>query len=212
MATLSSIQETHDPKAPLSGEDLLRLLMEYCNDRIRDNAKSEREFTSELTNDKIDIVVKGFGDGIATVANSFKQDITNQKTNAAELELKLDTKVTYLEQLLQTLGKNLETVTRAFNKHIKFCHLCSCNTCGKSFQTIDELSLHQCSLHLHNASLPVETSTDQLSCSSCSKTFPTVRDLYFHHCTIHIPCTLPTCSTCSENCSDDLQPQEHYTG
>ena len=211
MATLSSIQETHDPKAPLSGEDLLSLLMEYCNDRIRDNAKSEREFTRELTNDKIDIVVKGFGDGIATVANSFKEDITNQKTNAAELELKLDTKVTYLEQLLQTLGKNLETVTRAFNKHIKFCHLCSCNTCGKSFQTIDELSLHQCSLHLHNASLPVETSTDQLSCSSCSKTFPTVRDLYFHHCTIHIPCTLPTCSTCSENCSDDLQPQEHYT-
>ena len=127
MATLSSIQETHDPKAPLSGEDLLSLLMEYCNDRIRDNAKSEREFTRELTNDKIDIVVKGFGDGIATVANSFNEDITNQKTNAAELELKLDTKVTYLEQLLQTLGKNLETVTRAFNKHIKVCHLGSSN-------------------------------------------------------------------------------------
>ena len=57
MASLATIQQTHDPKATLSGEELVSLLMEYCNTQIRENAKSEREIAKDIINDKIDIVV-----------------------------------------------------------------------------------------------------------------------------------------------------------
>ena len=90
MASLATIQQTHDPKATLSGEELVSLLMEYCNTQIRENAKSEREIAKDIINDKIDIVVKGFGDAITTVANTLNEHITAQTRDIAELSRKIN--------------------------------------------------------------------------------------------------------------------------
>jgi hypothetical protein len=45
-----------DPKAPLSSEDLVRLLINYCNNKSDENVLIEREHT----NDKLKKVIEGF--------------------------------------------------------------------------------------------------------------------------------------------------------
>ena len=59
-------QHDADPHGTLSGVALVERLMEYCNNQIIENAKSEREHSRALTNDKIALVIKGFRDGIST--------------------------------------------------------------------------------------------------------------------------------------------------
>ena len=91
MALVQSHQGNGDTHTPLSGEALVGLLMEYCNKQIRENAKIEREYAKELTNDKFEIVTKGFVDGIAVLANAINRHSTSCGEKIAELELKVDT-------------------------------------------------------------------------------------------------------------------------
>ena len=185
MASFTNLQHSKDPKETLSGEELLRLLMQYCNEQIRENSKIERQFSKDLTNDKIDVLMKAFRDGIAMVADGFHEHINAQKANLSEVELKLDTFATYLEQLVQTLSQNLETVTGAFNNHIKLCHVASqqhsCQKCGNTLVTdqeqhedhsaIDHASLCSSVVELDISPVQSPDKSRQLLCSYCNKTW-----------------------------------------
>ena len=101
---------TQEPAAnSLSGVALVELLMEYCNTQIIKNAKLEREYAAELTNDKIAIVVKGFGDGLATFSNEFSNN-TVRSNELDDVKLKLDTALAYQEHQLFNLKKGLQDV------------------------------------------------------------------------------------------------------
>ena len=99
-ATLGPDEDLH---APLSGEALVKLMMEYCNTQIRENAKLERAFSRDLTNDKIEIVTNSFGEGIAVVARTINDHISSQNAKIAEMELEIKTFNTYFEQLINSL-------------------------------------------------------------------------------------------------------------
>ena len=177
MGMLATLQETHDPKAPLSGGDLVSLLMEYCNNQIRENSRIEREYNKDITNDKIEIVMKGFGDGIAAITTNFNKHITAQNKYVNELEQKLidlekriqasnvvEEKVTelnlkvhtygiYHQQLLFNLKLGLQDSLQRVENDIKILalHCNSCKNCGETFQSMDDLSSHTCQVHRTNS-------------------------------------------------------------
>ena len=152
-------EEEVDHHAPLSSEALVILLMKYCNNQIRENAKIERDYSKELTNDKLEIVTKGFGEGIATLAESFNQGISSLHSKVTEVELRLETFNSYFEQLSNSLSNSVQTVTGAFNNHVKLCHVDitthPCHVCGEVFQTKDYLSSH-----LFNHTIPSTQQTN----------------------------------------------------
>ena len=83
-----------DPNATLSNEDLLRLLMSNCSSLVRTEIKLERQFTKVLTNDKLDIVIQGFKEGIRTLTETFNDQKNVQlgyscQVIRAEFKLKL---------------------------------------------------------------------------------------------------------------------------
>ena len=122
-----SFQELQDmdPHTTLSNEDLLRLLMSNCSSLVRTEIKLERQFTKELTNDKIDIVVQSFMEGIRTLTEAFNDQIAKQSKKIADLELKLDTGSNYLENLLYNVRSDIAAL--------------KCSLCEKTFQTQAEL-------------------------------------------------------------------------
>ena len=67
---IATLEDSINPPEVLSGEALVISMMEYCNNQIRENSRIERAFARELTNDKIEIVTQGFGDGIGVIAKA----------------------------------------------------------------------------------------------------------------------------------------------
>ena len=146
-------QQDEDPQTMLSGVALVERLMEYCNNQIISNAKLEREYITELTNDKIALVIKGFGDGLATLSKDIAS--TTARTNdLADLELKLDTTLAYQEQQLFNLKKGIQDVLLKIETDMK-----ALRTGYQSDKNFDSSLVHhiQC---LHGISL--------LACSICA--------------------------------------------
>ena len=204
MASLSNLQHNKDPKETLSGEELLNLLMEYCNSQIRENSKIEREFSKDLTNDKIDIVMKAFRDGIASVAEGFHGHIRASNTNLTDVEFKLDTFVSYFDQHLQSLSKSLETVTGALNNHIKQCHKTSpqnsCQVCKKADETEEDLCSHDCTTHVPTTWSP---------CPTCGKMFSCEKELEDHYSVHHNGEVSFTCINCAKSFTTKTKLNEH---
>ena len=194
MASLATIQQTHDPKATLSGEELVSLLMEYCNTQIRENAKSEREIAKDIINDKIDIVVKGFGDAITTVANTLNEHITAQTRDIAELSRKIN----HLEKQNRDLHEAEEKITEINLKT---------ETYGVYHeQLLNNLKLGiQDSLHRVYNDIKI-LSSQANSCIFCGYEFDSPRGLRHHIQTHHHTTTQNTCQRCCE------QPQYSTAG
>ena len=189
---MASVPPCTDPKAPLSGEALVGLLMEYCNNQIRENAKIERSYAKELTNDKIEIVTKGFTDGIAIIANAINDHSTSHNEKVAEIELKLDTFSKYFEEHLQSSLKNQIPNIKS-SSIFKNCSVCVKNP----NLPVDNPATHDYSAHFH--------------CSSCLTIFQSVRDLYYHQCIPHHDTRLPGCWSCGQTFVDEAHLQVHIT-
>ena len=210
MASLATLQHTHDPKAPLSGEDILSLLFEYCNNQIRENTKIEREYFKDLTNDKIEIVVKGFGDGIAAVAGNFNEHIREQnkivdnlklkvsdlekqikdfhviEENLSEVNLKVETYGIYHQQSLYSLKLGLQDSLQRVQNDIKIIDslVNSCNICGYTCPSQkslrDHIQAHHCVPTPNTYSICHEAPLQQLYCGICGKTFESSADINLH--------------------------------
>ena len=106
-----------DLSATLSNKDLACLLMEYCNNRIRDENNHERT----LTDDKVEMVINSFRDGIKTIQEAFYQCNSVQAERVSNIDLLVNTTNTYFEHLIANLNSNLCNATLALNDHIGSC-------------------------------------------------------------------------------------------
>ena len=104
--TLSNLEEC-SPDTLISSQDLTRLLMEYCNNLVRTEIKIERQFTRDLMNDKLDIAIQGFKNGIKVLAETLDAHNSSQSQKIADLELKLDTVSSYIEQQIHSLRSDV---------------------------------------------------------------------------------------------------------
>ena len=99
-----SFPEDIDPKAPLSNEDLVRVLTWYCHDIcnkiVDENLKLERE----LCNDKIKKVIEGF----RIIAGTFNNPHAVLTQRLSDLELKVDTLSSYQEHVIYDLRESIE--------------------------------------------------------------------------------------------------------
>ena len=188
-----------DPVAPLSNEDLVRLLMHRC-----ENVKYERE----LTNDKVKMILIHLNERFDAVNNEIRNRETVHAKEAAELDLKIDTISTYHELLLSNLKTGIKDALLLIEKDMntvwnktKSCDSCArncaeldtlrhhmqnlreeisssllpgycCNLCGLSFQSDDMLSLH---IRCHHM-----LETPGFSCILCGYIFQDVKLLDVH--------------------------------
>ena len=93
-----------DPVAPLSNEDLVRLIMHRCDVKSEDNVKYERE----LTNDKVKMILIHLNERFDAVNDEIRNRETVHAKEAAELDLKIDTISTYHELLLSNLKTGIK--------------------------------------------------------------------------------------------------------
>ena len=95
-----------DPSKPLSSEDLVRLLLDSCDLKIRESVIYERE----LTNDKIKLLINDYNKRFDTMTDDFSRNDTVQHEIIADLNLKMKSFAVYHEQLIF----NLKTGKLAF--------------------------------------------------------------------------------------------------
>ena len=169
-------QHDADPHGTLSGVALVERLMEYCNNQIIENAKSEREHSRALTNDKIALVIKGFRDGISTLSKEITQT-TARANDLADLELKMDTALVYQEQQLYNLKKGLQDTLLKIDRDMQalISYSQSCKTCTKAANSNNNFRDHiQCA---HGVA--------SFSCYDCSNLASDQGNITRHNLTEH---------------------------
>ena len=206
---MADVQYPHDPKAPLSPTDLARLLMQYCSDRI----KEERAHTKELIDDKAELVItgviRGMGEGLATITESMKD--YSQKLESLELKLSYLEKLFYQQMLDQTpvtsspptrtclvCIKNPES-NPCVNNQNKESHF-HCNACITVFLSVKDLYHHICTPH---------AITSHFSCWNCEETFVNEKLLEEHNESMHASKTSITGELCDEALSPVLELGMH---
>ena len=117
-----------DPKAPLSAEDLVKLLMQYCNDRVGENVKDCSEKLEEnvkhernFTDDKLKTLayhvnkrLNTLDDGIiksCTIAEATNRQTTAQAERTTDIEKKLKACVERLDSM--ELATNVTNATQS---------------------------------------------------------------------------------------------------
>ena len=123
--------EQLDPKAPLSNLDLAKHLMKYCRDNVDESAKVEREHA----NDKLKVVI----DGLSSLAKALNISKDAQEDKVGDLEMKINTLSSYLEEHIFSLRTSLHNLNER--------HVCPCTLCGKSFTSPGEIQEHLLSHH-----------------------------------------------------------------
>ena len=101
---ISSTMSHKDPSKPLSSEDLVRLLLDSCDLKIRENVIYERE----LTNDKIKLLINDYNKRFDTMTDDFSRNDTVQHEIIADLNLKMKSSAVYHEQLIFNLKTGLQ--------------------------------------------------------------------------------------------------------
>ena len=91
-----------DPKTPLSGIDIARVLMSYCDHRINENNLEERSHTNE----KVKVVISKIG----TMSDTFTKHIKAHETMLNDLTVKINTFSLYFEHLMNNLKSGLHEV------------------------------------------------------------------------------------------------------
>jgi hypothetical protein len=103
-----------DPKAPLSNKDLVILLINRCNDKSEENRKNTEDERVH-TDNQVRAVITGFGKQLSNVIEDVNRNISDQTEKIADLELKLETVVSYCEQLLYTHRRDVYNAMSAEN-------------------------------------------------------------------------------------------------
>ena len=93
-----AIEHELDHKEQLRHEDLVGLLLEYCNEKITRNLDSQRSEIHELikeerqlTQQEIILVINGYQAGLSDVKNTINAFIKSQGDRLSDLELKVHT-------------------------------------------------------------------------------------------------------------------------
>jgi len=72
---------------------------------------------------------------------------------------------------------------------------CSCNLCGKNFNTMDELITHMGCHQTDDINRRLIRGYGTVKCNKCSKSFETVMNMYDHPCNTVIPGLSPVSSS-----------------
>ena len=100
-----------DPKTPLSGIDIARVLMSYCDHRINENNLEERSHTNE----KVKVVISKLG----TMSDTFTSHIKSHETMLNDLSVKINTFGLYFEHLMNNLKSGLHQVFFSIGSDIR---------------------------------------------------------------------------------------------
>jgi hypothetical protein len=127
-----------DPTAPLSNEDLVRLLMQRCDVKSEDNVKYERE----LTNEKVKMVLIHLNERFDAVNDDIRNHETAHAKETAELDLKIDTISTYHELLLSNLKTGIKDALLLIEKDMNtvWNKTKSCDSCPSNLAELNILS------------------------------------------------------------------------
>ena len=71
---------------------------------------------------------------------------------------------------------------------------CSCDICGKNFNTMEELITHMGCHQTDDINRRLIRGYGTVKCNKCSKSFETVMDMYDHPCNTTIPGLSPIAS------------------
>ena len=181
-----------DRSTILSQLDVVNLLTEYCNKVVNTCLKSERKETDDV----IKVVIGKLGDVTEALTNLIK----SQAGRVTDIDLKIDTTCSYLEQLLFNLKKGLhDTFSLIQNdmEHMMAKTNTFCNLCGLMFRTKGHLSNHTFTHHTSNQtqlSLPytdpssgqavreseARTHDSCYICTLCDEQYPSAGNLETH--------------------------------
>ena len=148
-----------DPKAPLSPENLLKLLSNQSRIISEQTVRNERDHTREHINYLIKGVITSFAAKIDNLIASINHENLDLVQKIDDLELKLNTVTQYLEDVVYTDRhncierhskvatdvKNLEQACSPAKTCVHSPLTSPCNVCGKSFNSNDDLETHQAS-------------------------------------------------------------------
>ena len=226
MNPATSLAEQLDPIAPLSSTDLARLLIEYCNNRIAESAKYERDATHEIIklerdamHDSIQYVIKSLGGCIATLRSTSE---STQAETGANLKLEMQTFCSYLMELQHSLEKNVLDLSSDFKKHMKSHHTekeFQCDLCEFSTKSVCDLVQHITYNHPQSCPVPEHESTNLQECQNspcyscylCGSMFFTYNNLAVHERNHNLiqPSLAPTCGVCANRPPFNESSQVH---
>lgn len=211
-----------DPKAHLSNKDLAILLLIHCSIEIRENIKEERDDTDA----KFETTIKGLCNEIVKLRDQMHLQVSDQAKQIAELETKLselenssnsanicsdlDLKITsyssYLEQLIFSLKQGLQDTFFQIDKDIKSIKYCE--LCNKNLPSHCVSSNHQNAIHEHGDQTPSNSiyqsmhqstppCTHQFQCKFCGNSFRTSSQLKEHIVFVHEVQPIFHCNLCN---------------
>ena len=174
--------EDFDPKAPLSTKDLATLLLDHCSKSIYESEKRERDVTHE----SIKQVIKGLGGQIVSLKTTIDQDLA---VVCSRLELDVQTRCSYLLELLHSVQRKLHDAHSEFSKHMESHHdqkFLVCGFCDLTTDSMGELVQHISSKHVPTSHVPgpvlyhTQSSPIPTFCYQCAAVLPSYDDHAFH--------------------------------
>ena len=130
-----------DPTTPLSTPDIIQLLLKSCDRITNENIKFEREYSKAMLDTEVN--------GIMKTIKMLAGHISSQNSKIADLEMKVDTKNKYHEELMCSLKKGLQTTFFNIGNDVRniTTKLKSCEICERTFDTFQQLLVHSVNEH-----------------------------------------------------------------
>ena len=191
MNILSGTPYEHlDPSTTLSQLDVVKLLTEYCNKVVDSCLKSERKDTDDIIKE----VIAKFRDVTEHLINL----INSQETKISDLNLKIVTTCSYLEENLYNLKEGLQCTFSLIHNDMKQALDRTdlfCGTCGVIFKTKEHLDIHVCTHHTRtqlpptiasppfcpvNQGVEIPTQVSGYICTLCEATLPSANHIESH--------------------------------
>ena len=166
MASLVSGTEFEhlDPSTLLSIPDVIQLLLKSCDKIVNENIKFEREYTKAIVDTEVN--------GIMKITELLAEHISSQNSKIADLEMKLDTRNNYQEELMCSLKRGLQDTFLSVGNDVRniMSKLNSCEICEKTFNTFQQLLVHAVNEHVHD---PQENPNDSMHLTNVEEQFAT---------------------------------------
>ena len=86
-------------------------------------------------------------------------------------------------------------VKKVIRRNFHILYPCSCDLCGKNFNTMEELITHMGCHQTDDINHRLLRGYGTVKCNKCSKSFETVIDMYDHPCNTTIPGLSPVSSS-----------------
>ena len=184
-----------DPKAPLSMENFLNLLLNQCDLKIQNNNIIERD----LTSDKIKLIVDHFNNRLCKVNDDIDKLTDTIDVKVSAVDLKIDTISTYLEQLLYNLKHGLHDTFSLIQEDVK--------------SVWDRLNANNSN---HDGTRPnieeqMLVNITTFSCNICSSTFQSSEHLANHLTRYHAVVDCCLCSFCGHFFESETMLRNHMT-